>query len=67
MHECWGTPYLGTVDCADATANRTMAAVDMLLDLNEALERFNSHNPYHLQVRVGLQVAEAAPLGLDLP
>jgi adenylate cyclase len=58
--------YLATAEAADALADHTMAAVDQVLDLNEALERFNRHNPYHLRVRLELREGAAleAPASL---
>jgi hypothetical protein len=55
--------YLDTSELSDALANHTIATVEKALDLLAAVDRFNSHNPFKLSLR--LTVGEGpGPAGL---
>lgn len=44
--------YLGTSGLPDTLANHTIATAEKALDLLEAVDRFNSHNPFKIKIRL---------------
>lgn len=58
-----GDAWLAAVGTPDALAARSIRAAGKALDLVEALDRFNAHGRYRLQVRVGLDGGPAAGAG----
>jgi adenylate cyclase len=47
--------YLGTAGLPDALANPTIASTERALDLLEAVDRFNSHNPFKLKIHLTVE------------
>jgi adenylate cyclase len=56
-----GDAYLAVVGLPDPLAEHTMQGAQKVLDLAEALDRFNAHSRYKLQVRIGVGTTGAAP------
>jgi len=54
-----GEAYLAGVGVSDAVADRSIRATSKALDLVSALDRFNAHGRYKLEVRIGLEGAGA--------
>jgi adenylate cyclase len=52
--------YLAGIGLPDATADRSISAAKLALDVTEAMDRFNSHSRCKLKVRIGFetQIAE---------
>lgn len=51
-----GNAYLAAIGLTDAVAERTIQASRKALDLVEAVDRFNEHSRYKLNLRIGLDV-----------
>ncbi len=49
-----GDAYLAAMGLPDSVADHTVLAAHMALDMVEAVERFNEHSRYKLQVRIGI-------------
>ncbi|MDP1829210.1 MAG: response regulator [Archangium sp.] len=50
-----GDAWLAAAHLPDTVAHHTVAAAQKALDLRAALERFNDHGRYRLEVRIGLE------------
>jgi len=46
--------YLAAAGLPGALADHTMAVAGKALDLMQAVDRFNGHNPYQVHLRLGL-------------
>jgi adenylate cyclase len=57
--EILGDAYLATVGLPDPVADRTIGAAHMVLDVVEAMDRFNQHSRYKLKVRIGVDTGAA--------
>ena len=51
---CLSHAYLATAVLPDAQANHTVATAEKALDLLEAVDRFNAHNPFKLKVNLSV-------------
>jgi len=51
-----GNAYLAAIGLTDAVAERTILASRKALDIIEAVDRFNEHSRYKLNLRIGLDV-----------
>ena len=49
-----GDAYLAAMGLPDSVADHTVLAAHMAMDMVEAVERFNEHSRYKLQVRIGI-------------
>lgn len=59
-----GDAWLAAVNLSDAVAHHTVTAAQKAVDLKKAIERFNQHSRYKLEVRIGLDAGAAlAPAG----
>ncbi|NWJ41044.1 MAG: response regulator [Geothrix sp.] len=51
-----GNAYLAAIGLTDAVAERTIQASRKALDIIEAVDRFNEHSRYKLNLRIGMDV-----------
>lgn len=51
--------YLAGIGLPDATADRSIGAAKLALDVTEAMDRFNSHSGCKLKVRIGFETQAA--------
>jgi adenylate cyclase len=58
--------YLAAIGLSDPVAIHTIRAAHMALDLIEALDRFNEHGRFQLNVRIGLETGMAMVGGRNL-
>jgi len=49
-----GDAYLACVGLSDAVTDRTIRAANKLMDLTEAMDRFNARSRYKLKVSIGI-------------
>jgi adenylate cyclase len=55
--------YLASVSLSDLVADHTIHAAEMVLDLSQALDRFNARSRFKLKVRISLEPTPAARKG----